>query len=218
MFIQNVEELQMRDLQVGESRDARIKRRAGSDDEGGEGKDKFDDIEEFDEEAAKESVGAFKPKRAAVPAGKKDVGDDDDDDEEDDKKPKGGLLGGIERSNPNHEKKAERMLKVKDLDGTAVPVDAEEGMNRKERCGMMYFNRKFIFKKKSEPAHTTRSFLLTSSIASTSFFLAILSAVLEAARKKEEYQRRHMAGETEGAQREIAQLAIVKARREAAAK
>ena len=42
--------------------------------------------------------------------------------------------------------------------------------------------------------------------------------IIEAARKKEEYQRRHMAGETEGAQREIAQLAIVKARREAAAK
>lgn len=48
--------------------------------------------------------------------------------------------------------------------------------------------------------------------------LIIPSEVLEAARKKEEYQRRHMAGETEGAQREIAQLAIVKARREAAAK
>jgi hypothetical protein len=44
------------------------------------------------------------------------------------------------------------------------------------------------------------------------------SEIIEAARKKEEYQRRHMAGETEGAQREIAQLAIVKARREAAAK
>jgi Casein kinase substrate phosphoprotein PP28 len=44
------------------------------------------------------------------------------------------------------------------------------------------------------------------------------SEVIEAARKKEEYQRRHMAGETEGAQREIAQLAIVKKRREAAAK
>lgn len=49
-------------------------------------------------------------------------------------------------------------------------------------------------------------------------FVFVFSEVLEAARKKEEYQRRHMAGETEGAQREIAQLAIVKARREAAAK
>ena len=131
MFIQNVEELQMRDLQVGESRDARIKRRAGSDDEGGEKKDEFDDIEEFDEDVAKENVGAVKPKRVAVPAVKKDAGDDEEEEEE--RKPKGGLLSGIERSNPNHEKKAERMLKVKDLDGTSVPVDPDAGMNRKER-------------------------------------------------------------------------------------
>lgn len=41
---------------------------------------------------------------------------------------------------------------------------------------------------------------------------------LAAARAKEEYQRRHMAGETEQAKRELAQLAIVRARREAAAK
>lgn len=41
---------------------------------------------------------------------------------------------------------------------------------------------------------------------------------LAAAKAKEEYQRRHMAGETEQAKRELAQLAIVRARREAAAK
>jgi hypothetical protein len=128
MFIQNVEELQMRDLQVGESRDARLKRRAGSDDEGDKEKDAFDDIEELDEESA----AVVRPKRAGVPAAKKEAAEDDDNDESD-RKPMGGLLGGIERSNPNHEKKAERMLKVKDLDGTAVPADPDAGMNRKER-------------------------------------------------------------------------------------
>ena len=49
---------------------------------------------------------------------------------------RGGLLGGIERSNPNHEKKAERMLKVKDLTGAPVAVDPDAGMNRKERYEM----------------------------------------------------------------------------------
>ena len=133
MFIQNVEELQMRDLQVGESRDARIKRRAGSDDEGPK-KDEFDDMEEGEEEGAKESVFAFNPKKAAVPVKKEgDEGDEEGEVEEEEKKPKQGLLSGIERSNPNHEKKAERSLKVKDLDGTPVAVDPEAGMNRKER-------------------------------------------------------------------------------------
>jgi rhodanese-related sulfurtransferase len=41
---------------------------------------------------------------------------------------------------------------------------------------------------------------------------------LAAIREKEEYQRRHMAGETEQAKRELAQLAEVRRRREAAAK
>ena len=41
---------------------------------------------------------------------------------------------------------------------------------------------------------------------------------MAAARAKEEYQRRHMAGETEQAKRELAQLAIVRARREEARK
>lgn len=131
MFIQNVEELAMRDLQVGESRDARIKRRAGSDDEA-EKEVTFDDIEELEEEGAKESVGAFRPKRAGVPAAKKETVDETEV-EEAEEKPRGGLLGGIERSNPNHEKKVERMLKVKDLDGTSAPVDPDAGMNRKER-------------------------------------------------------------------------------------
>ena len=139
MFIQNVEELQMRDLQIGESRDARIKRRAGSDDEGEEkGKDEFDEIEELqEEEGSKDSVFAFKPKKAAAPAVKKEAGEEEEDEGEDEeKKPKGGLLGGIERSNPNHEKKAERMLKVKDLTGAPVAVDPDAGMNRKERYEM----------------------------------------------------------------------------------
>jgi hypothetical protein len=39
---------------------------------------------------------------------------------------------------------------------------------------------------------------------------------LAAAKAKEDYQRRHMAGETEQAQKELARLAIVRARREAA--
>lgn len=41
---------------------------------------------------------------------------------------------------------------------------------------------------------------------------------LAALKAKEDYQRRHMAGETEQAKRELAQLAMVRARREAAAK
>jgi hypothetical protein len=44
------------------------------------------------------------------------------------------------------------------------------------------------------------------------------SEALEAIRKKEEYQRRHMAGETEQAKKELAMLAIVRQRREEAAK
>ena len=59
--------------------------------------------------------------------------EEEDEEEDEDRKPKGGLLGGIERSNPNHEKKAERMLKVKDLTGAPVAVDPDAGMNRKER-------------------------------------------------------------------------------------
>lgn len=208
MFIQNVEELQMRDLQVGESREARIRRRAGSDDEGGGGKDDFENIEELDEEDAKESVGAFRPKRAGTI--KKENADENDEVEEVEVKKMGGLLGGIERSNPNHEKKAERMLKVKDLDSTTTVADPDAGMNRKER----YVDRKtghsglmacYVMLCKSQQILMCTSPLNTREI-------------IEAARKKEEYQRRHMAGETEGAQREIAQLAIVKARREAAAK
>jgi len=39
---------------------------------------------------------------------------------------------------------------------------------------------------------------------------------IEAERRKEEYQRRHMAGETEAANRELAMLAIVRKRREEA--
>ena len=136
MFIQNVEELAMRDLQVGESRDARIKRRAGSDDEG-EKETTFDDIEELEEEGAKDTV--VRPKRAGVPAAKKEVVDDNEVEEEDEK-PRGGLLGGIERSNPNHEKKVERMLKVKDLDGTSAPVDPDAGMNRKERYSIFLYH------------------------------------------------------------------------------
>lgn len=135
MFIQNVEELAMRDLQVGESRDARIKRRAGSDDEA-EKEVTFDDIEELEEEGAKEIV---RPKRAGVPAAKKEVVEDNEAEEEEEK-PRGGLLGGIERSNPNHEKKVERMLKVKDLDGTSAPVDPDAGMNRKERYTIFHCN------------------------------------------------------------------------------
>ena len=149
MFIQNVEELQMRDLQVGESREARIRRRAGSDDEAGGGKDDFENIEELDEEDAKGSVGAFRPKRAGTV--KKENADESDEVEEVETKKMGGLLDGIERSNPNHEKKAERMLKVKDLDSTTPVVDPDAGMNRKER----YVNEEFaILHESSLPRDT----------------------------------------------------------------
>jgi hypothetical protein len=131
MFIQNVEELQMRDLQVAESREARIKRRAGSDDE--DEKDKAGGSDDEEEEGAKDSVFAFKPQRAPKPVKKAAAADADDDDEEEEEKPKGGLLGGIERVNPNKEKKAEKMMKVKDLDGAPVAADPDAGMNRKER-------------------------------------------------------------------------------------
>jgi len=40
--------------------------------------------------------------------------------------------------------------------------------------------------------------------------------VLAALKAKEDYQRKHMAGETEQAKRELAKLAEVRARREAA--
>jgi Casein kinase substrate phosphoprotein PP28 len=46
----------------------------------------------------------------------------------------------------------------------------------------------------------------------------ICSEALEAQRKKEEYMRRHLAGETEQAKKDLARLAEVKARREAMAK
>ena len=94
-------------------------------------------FEELDEEDAKGSVGAFRPKRAGTV--KKENADENDEVEEVETKKMGGLLDGIERSNPNHEKKAERMLKVKDLDSTTPVVDPDAGMNRKER----YVNEEF---------------------------------------------------------------------------
>jgi hypothetical protein len=137
MFIQNVEELQMRDLQVAESREARIKRRAGSDDEGDDKKDKGgdDDDDDDDDEGAKDkdSVFAFKPQRVQKPKPVKKATDDSDEEDEEETKPKGGLLSGIERVNPNKKPVAEKMLKVKDLDGAVIAADPDAGMNRKER-------------------------------------------------------------------------------------
>jgi hypothetical protein len=134
MFIQNVEELQMRDLQVAESREARIKRRAGSDDEGDDKKDKGSDNDDNDDdEGAKDSVFAFKPQRAQKPKPVKKAADDSDEEDEEETKPKGGLLSGVERVNPNKKPVAEKMLKVKDLDGAVIAADPDAGMNRKER-------------------------------------------------------------------------------------
>jgi hypothetical protein len=46
----------------------------------------------------------------------------------------GGLLGGVQRANPNRQPKpAEKNIKVKDLDSTPGTATAEAGMNRKER-------------------------------------------------------------------------------------
>ena len=51
---------------------------------------------------------------------------------------------------------------------------------------------------------------------STMIMSNLCREALAALRAKEEYQRRHMAGETEQAKRELAKLAEVRARREAA--
>ena len=170
MYIDNIDELKIRDCQISEQREARAKRRGDDDDD--------DDEKSEEGEGGEEPDSVFSFDRSSNKKGAAAAGGDDDDEEEEDK-PKGksgGLLGGILTENPNKKIVAPKQLKVKDLNGAPEPVDPEAGMNRKER------------------------------------------EVIEAQRKKDEYIRRHLAGETAEAKKEIAMLAIVKARREEAAK
>lgn len=58
-------------------------------------------------------------------------GDDNEEEEEDAPR---GLLGGVERVNPNRQiKPTEKMTKVKNMNSTEAPADPEVGMSRKER-------------------------------------------------------------------------------------
>jgi len=155
MYIQNEDELALRNNEVEENALARRARRGDSDDEGGEGGG--DDSDSGDDEDVPTTVFAGAGNTAAGA---------------------GSVKVGKTKMNPNLAANQPKNIKLKDLKslGNALPqVDDTQGMNRRER------------------------------------------EAVEEKRKKEEYMRRHLAGETVEAKKEIAMLAEVKARREAAA-
>lgn len=120
MYIENVDELKLQNMRFTEEREARERRRDGE-----EGDD--DDEDEDEEEGGEQGDTVFSFERQ-----KKAGGGGAADDDEEDEKPRGGLLGGVEVSNPNiAKKKAPTMMKVKDLND-AEPVP-EEAMSRRER-------------------------------------------------------------------------------------
>lgn len=185
MFIANEDEMRLRETAFREQKAVQQARRAEEGEGGGSGGGGDDDEGEGEGEG-EDSVFAFDRRKPAALGGSsssggglKAGGGDGDDEEDGGGKPRsGGLLGGIERVNPNLAKKPQdRQIKVKDLkDALPIVGDPETaGMNRKER------------------------------------------EAVEALRKKEEYQRRHMAGETQEAKKELLRLAEVRARREAMA-
>lgn len=166
MFVANIEEMQLRDNQVSETRKQRAERRGESDDdddenEAAEGSEvpkvASDDnhISAIEKMAESRKVSAV----ASVP------------------EPEGeqtvfrGLLGGISTANPNEKAANAKSVKVKDLDDGEI-VDQEAVMSRRER------------------------------------------EALEDQRRREDYQRRHLAGETEAAKADLARLALVRKRRE----
>lgn len=184
MFIANEDEMRLRETAFREQKAVQQARRAEEGEGGGGGGD--DDEDDEGEGEGEDSVFAFDRKKPAAAAGGSSssaagglkAGGGGEDEDGGGKPRSGGLLGGIERVNPNLAKKPqERQIKVKDLkDALPVVGDPETaGMNRKER------------------------------------------EAVEALRKKEEYQRRHMAGETQEAKKELLRLAEVRARREAMA-
>eukprot|EP01038_Epipyxis_sp_PR26KG_P006241 gene6241-8596_t len=185
MFIANEEELALRDREIASQKDARARRRAGSDEEV-EGVKKTSGNDESDDEIEQNtknttdgtSVFNFERKsRAELQQLKQKAPIAEEDDEEDEDELPKGLLSGMQAMNPNHMKKpVEKMLKVKNINEATGPVDPEAGLTRKEK------------------------------------------EALAAAKAKEEYQRRYMAGETEQAKKDLERLALVRARREAAAK
>lgn len=157
VFIQNVEEMTIRDRQFEEERDARIKRRAGSDDEDEEEGKATENANEATEEIQFEKSVDQEPEKLS---NQKEI------------KPQASVA-----NNQNIVKKAEKTPKVqKEAPKQTEIVDYDVGLTRKQRDA------------------------------------------LEEIRKREEYMRRHLAGETEEARADLARLALVRKRREETAK
>lgn len=155
MFVANIEEMQMRESQVSESRRIRAERRGQSDDEdsGDQGGDNIDNpVASEDHEATIEKMAQARKKEVPEVAATVEG--------EPEETVFKGLLGGLATSNPNE--KAARKNKersIKDLDDDGEVVDQEAVMSRRER------------------------------------------EALEEQRRKEEYMKRHLAGETEAAKK-----------------
>jgi len=157
MYIQNEDELALRNNEVAEAQAVRLARR-GDDEEGTEG-----------------AEGAAGEGGEDAPASVFTMGGDSSEEEEETLvKDKGGKT----KANPNLAANQPKMMKLKDLktlgDALPNPDVASAGMNRKER------------------------------------------EAIEAAARKEAYQKKHMAGETPEAKKELALLALVRERREQA--
>ena len=149
LFVANIEEMQMRESQVSESRRIRAERRGQSDDESEDDADET--VVSGDHQATIEKMAQ---------ARKKDATDETAVGVEPEETVFKGLLGGLSTANPNE--KAARTNKersIKDLDDDAAVVDQEAMMSRRER------------------------------------------EALEDQRRKEEYMKRHLAGETEAAKK-----------------
>jgi hypothetical protein len=111
MFIANVEELQLREMQITEEKQVRARRRGDDEDGDDKVKEKEDGDEEVEGEEGKDSVFTFeRPSR--VPA--TSAADDDEEEEEEDAPRPKGLLAGITKSNPNLVKKPQDKMMVCD--------------------------------------------------------------------------------------------------------
>ncbi len=169
MFIENEDELEIRQRVVSEQREARAKRRGeeivkdadGAEEEEGENEQEvlsfyvfLNRLSNIYLQEAPDSVFTFEKTKAALPnPGVKAGGDEDDED----------ISGGLVGHNPNRNRPIE-----------ADPNNPEVGMSRRER------------------------------------------EALAAQKAKEDYMRRHLAGETEQAKKDLERLALIRAKREQA--
>jgi hypothetical protein len=151
MFVANIEEMQLRDNQVSETRKQRAERR-------GESEEDDDDNSETAENSELPAAASAENRAVAIEmmAESRKTSAAPPVPEEEQETVFRGLLGGISTANPNEKAAKAKSVKLKDLDDGEI-VDQEAVMSRRER------------------------------------------EALEEQRRREEYQRRHLAGETEAA-------------------